>query len=150
MGAQDPHFDTPGQINFCLGCQLAGYHKANPPPHQVQPIPIQILQHLNKHYAEEMAQQCAICNLIWIAFFFLLCPGEYCHGGSNGHFTPFHLCDIQFFAGQQMLNIQVDIASLGLTDFASLTFNDQKNGVKGEAIGHGASGQMRECAVNAL
>ena len=39
----------------------------------------------------------AIADLAWIAFFFLLRPGEYCAGGTDTVSTPFDLRDIQFF-----------------------------------------------------
>ena len=39
---------------------------------------------------------------------------------------------------------------LALANFVSLTFNNQKNGVKGESIGHGASGHPTTCCVCAL
>ena len=43
----------------------------------------------------------AIADLAWIAFFFLLRPGEYCAGGTDTVTTPFNLRDIQFFVGNQ-------------------------------------------------
>ena len=39
---------------------------------------------------------------------------------------------------------------LSQTDFISLLFIKQKNGVKGESIGHGRIGQPQECPVEAM
>ena len=36
---------------------------------------------------------------------------------------------------------------MALSNFVSLSFNDQKNGVKGKSIGHGALGHPTACAI---
>jgi hypothetical protein len=70
----------------------------------------------------------AVANMIIIAFFFLLRPGEYTDN------------DI-FRLLEESLNLPVATdAQLLQTRFASLTFTDQKNGVRGEVIGHARSG----------
>ena len=43
----------------------------------------------------------AIADLAWIAFFFLLRPGEYCAGRTDNVSTPFNLRDSYFFVGNQ-------------------------------------------------
>ena len=64
---------------------------------------------------------------------------------------PFHIGDIQFFQGDQPFSIlRATAADLQLATFASLTFNDQKNCMKGESIRHGASGHSFACSMVAL
>ena len=90
----------------------------------------------------------AIADLSWIAFFFLLRPGEYCAGGTKTVTTPFTLRDIQFFVGNQPFQATTASApTCAAATFGSLLFTTQKNGVKGESIGHGATGHPRACAV---
>jgi hypothetical protein len=80
-----------------------------------------------------------IANMIALAFFFLLRPGEYT--GTKSESTSFRLQDVQLFQGSVRLNLDTatDSALLAAT-FASLTFTDQKNGVRGEVIGLAQSG----------
>jgi hypothetical protein len=88
----------------------------------------------------------AVADMIALAFFFLLRPGEYT--GTKSDTTPFRLCDTQLFLGSHRLDLATatDNQLLSAT-FGSLTFTDQKNGVKGEVIGLGRSGDPRLCPV---
>ena len=93
----------------------------------------------------------AIADLAWVAFFFLLRPGEYCAGDTDTVTTPFNLRDIQFFVGNQPFQATTaSSATCAAATFLSLLFTTQKNGVKGESIGHVATGNPRACAVAAI
>ena len=93
----------------------------------------------------------AISNLTWVAFFFLLRPGEYCRGCTNTTQHPFSLKDVQFFIGQQPYNAATASKDvLAQADFVSLLFTTQKNGVKGKSIGHGHTGHPQGCPVAAI
>ena len=92
-----------------------------------------------------------IADLAWIAFFFLFRPGEYCSGGTDTATTPFNMPNIQFFVGNQPSQATTDSAATCVaTTFVSLLFTTQKNGVKGDSIGHGATGHPQACAVAAI
>jgi hypothetical protein len=87
--------------------------------------------------------------MIIIAFFFLLRHGEYTD--SNQESTPFRFSDVQLFIGQQRLDLlHNSIALILQAQFASLTFTDQKNWVRGEVIGLGCSGDPYLCPVKAI
>jgi hypothetical protein len=45
LGAKDPHSNAFSQVDFRLKRQLCHYSKADDPPHQVKPVPIQVLTH---------------------------------------------------------------------------------------------------------
>jgi hypothetical protein len=81
----------------------------------------------------------AVADMIALAFFFLLRPGEYT--GTGGGSTPFCLADVQLFHGPVRLDLATasDTALLSAT-FATLTFTTQKNGVRGEVMGLAPSG----------
>jgi hypothetical protein len=88
----------------------------------------------------------AIADMITLAFFFLLRPGEYT--GTPSDTTPFTLQDVQLWIGQQrFLATTIPIADLSRVTFVSLTFTTQKNGVRGEVIGLGRSGNPVLCPV---
>eukprot|EP00804_Cyclotella_cryptica_P023818 CCRYP_011179-RA/>CCRYP_011179-RA protein AED:0.32 eAED:0.33 QI:0/0/0/1/0/0/2/0/551 len=152
MGAQDPRLTSIGQIDFCLQGMVAAWKKKDSPPCWVKPVPIRIIRHiayLARHSTSSNSLLVAVVDMIIIAFFFLLRPGEYTH--SNQESTPFRLSDVQLFIGQQHLNLLHDFPALILqARFASLIFTDQKNGVRGEVIGLGCSGDTYLCLVKAI
>ena len=113
---------------------VSSWKKFNPAPDRVKPIPIQVIKQVAILAQHATSQQIkAIADMIIIAFFFLVQPGEYTDNKDN----PFRLEDVQLFIGQNRLNLLSAIdAQLLQTRFASLTFTDQKNGVQGKVIGH--------------
>ena len=64
---------------------------------------------------------------------------------------PFRLQDVQLWIDtQRLLHLQCPLADLALATFASLTFTNQKSGVRGEVIGHQCSGYQHACPVRAI
>ena len=85
--------------------------------------------------------------MITLAFFFLLRPGEY----TDNDKTPFRLADVQLFIGDTRLHLTTSPPEqLRQARFASLTFTDQKNGVRGEVIGLACSGDPFLCPVQSI
>lgn len=147
MGTIDPRLTRQGKIDFRLQRQLAAYTKEDPPPNRVKPVPVSVIQHVA--YAAHASHEdgnLAIADMISLAFFFLLRPGEYT--GTNSDTSPFRFCDVQLFVGGRRLQLQtateVEIQS---ATFATLTFTTQKNGVRGEVIGLSRSGNLQLCPV---
>ena len=84
--------------------------------------------------------------MICLAFFFLLRPGEYT--GTVTSSQLFQLRDVRFFTGHLVLNSTHDPPQHLLTaTFVTLEFTTQKNGVWGEVIGLGRSGDPNFCPV---
>ena len=107
--------------------------------------------------AESLVQQSndprdrATMDCIWLAFYFLLRPGEYANAtGDAKH--PFRLQDVQFKVGHQHYSnpVLMPLASIHSATYASLTFTTQKNGVKGEKLAHATNGQAFACPVRAI
>ncbi|KAL7475286.1 hypothetical protein ACHAW6_001207 [Cyclotella cf. meneghiniana] len=121
-------------------------------PCGIKPVPIRVIHHiayLAQHSTSSNSFLVATADMIIIALFFLLWPGEYTD--SNQEWTPFCFCDVQLFIGRQQLDLlQGSIALILQARFASLTFNDQENGVRGEVIGLGCSGDTYLCPVKAI
>jgi hypothetical protein len=116
----------------------------------VKPIPLAVLRE-----ATLLAQTAgdptslATIDMLWIAFFFLLRPGEYTRPSEYSH--PFQLHDVQLWQDSIAVNIFTCPATqLHACTFVSLTFVKQKNGNCGEAIGHGRSGDPFACPVLAV
>ena len=120
---------------------LSCYSKVDPPPNRVKPVPVSVLRRIFAIAAtlqDDPQHQC-LADMIGLAFFFLLRPGEYAYSPSES--TPFQLRDVQLFRGGTRLNLATaSDADILTATFASLTFRDQKNGVRGEVVGLGHSG----------
>jgi hypothetical protein len=151
VGSPDPRLNSQGNIDFRIQRQLACYTKQDPPPNRVKPIPVPILMHiLSGALASQIFPQIAIANMITLAFFFLLRPGEYT-GTRNEYSAPFRLCDVSLKSGHQTLNIWTasDNALLAATS-CTLEFTTQKNAVRGEVIALSRSGNPQFCPVRCL
>ncbi|KAL3826648.1 hypothetical protein ACHAXA_009089 [Cyclostephanos tholiformis] len=110
MGAKDPRLNSASKIDFRIQCIL--------------PLATSTFQ--------------AASDMIILAFFFLLRPGEYTDNDGD----PFRLADVQLFIGDTRLpQLMAPASELCLARFALLTFTTQKNGVRGEVIGLACSVQ---------
>ena len=96
VGASDPRHNKHGRIDFRIYRQLRSYTREDPPPSRVKPIPTSVIQHVyNRCTTGNDWEQC-VADLIWVAFYFLMRPGEYCDAGNDNTSTPFRLCDVVF------------------------------------------------------
>jgi hypothetical protein len=77
LACHDPRLQVSSKLDFHSHCQLQGYVKADPPPTQVDLIPLQILLHLIEHcYHTQDPIASARGHILTLGFFFLLHPGE--------------------------------------------------------------------------
>jgi hypothetical protein len=150
LGSPDPRLIGPRNLDLRLSHQLRSYAKADPPPSRVQPAPLQLLHHLRPLATTEWTQ--ALCDIALVGFFFLCRPGEYTFpSDADTKSSPFRLADVVFYSGQRrMPGASTPIADLSTATYVYLTFTDQKNGVRGERIGHSRSGDPFACPVLAL
>jgi hypothetical protein len=126
---------------------LNGFRKQDSPATRVLPIPVQVLQ---RAFAIAVLQNTLLslgaADLIWLAFFFLLRPGEYTVTGTEPH--PFTLADVRLWHNSTPLDpITAPADQLLHATFVVLIFTDQKNAVRGETVGHGRSGDPHACPV---
>jgi hypothetical protein len=150
VGGKDPHLNSANQIDFRLQRMIKPWKSSDPAPLRVKPIPIQVIRRVASlsqlSSVSDFLYQ-ATTDMIILAFFFLLRPGEY----TDNNKTPFRLKDVQLFIGPCNLNLQTSsTAELAQARFWSLTFTDQKNGVRGKVIGQASIGDSFICPVKAL
>ena len=121
-----------------------------PPPSWVKPIPVQVLRRLTCVAAASNDQELqALTDMIIIAFFFLLRPGEYT--GTKSDSSPFHLSDVMFSVVRTVLDTATATDNeLATATLVILVFNTQKDGVRGEKIGHGVTGEPLLCPKEEL
>ena len=150
VGSPDPRLTSTNRMDFRLTRMWAAYKREDPPPRRVKPIPIRVLRHVaNMATASGDPFTMAISDMITLAYFFLLRPGEYTATASDT--TPFTLNDVQLFIGSVRLDIKNATESeLSRSTFGTLEFTTQKNGVRGEVVGLGRSGDTLLCPVKAL
>jgi hypothetical protein len=150
MGFSDPRLLPSGKLNFRLSRQLASYSKHDPPPSRVKPIPITVLQHTCQvHSYTNHPRSLAIVDMLILGFFFLLRPGEYAYT-TNPDATPFRLQDVHLRRHAVRLpHLTCSFHELESANFLCLEFTTQKNGVRGEVIGLGMSGNPAFCPVRA-
>ena len=88
LGAKDPQMASTGKIDRILQLQFRCYSRQDPPSSRVKPIPVQVLRRLNCVAAASRDPELkAVADMIIIAFFFLLRPGEYT--GKKSDSSPF-------------------------------------------------------------
>jgi hypothetical protein len=154
VGAADPRHNSIGKTDFRLYRQFRLYNKQDPPPSRVRPVPLQLLIHIHDTVTQlpaATARQSAIADLALMAFFFLLRPGEYCKSGPDTESHPFRLRDVTFSIGESNHNAATaPLDRIRAADYVALYFTTQKNGVRGEAIGHGASGHAFACPLGVI
>ena len=152
VGKEDPRLNSAKSIDFRINRMIAAWKKQDPPPNRVKPIPIAVILRLCEiavALPDDSFLLHAVADMIIIAFFFLLRPGEYTDSPSDT--TPFTFGDVQLFHGSQRLDLvsSTDNELLNASA-ASLTFTTQKNGVKGEVIKLGRSGHHFCCPTLAI
>jgi len=151
MGTKDPRRDTTGKIDFRLQRQLRAYKKLDAPPARVKPIPITIIIYIlqvayNSPTSDEA--RAAVADMICIAFYYLLRPGEYT--GTTSDDGAFNIEDVTLHLGDRRLNLLTckDFEIEAATS-ASYTFTTQKNGKRNDVISHARSGDNLCCPVKA-
>lgn len=148
LGSPDARQNHAGKLDFRLSRQFRSYTREDPPPHRVKPIPISLIRYVALQSVAGSPAVQAIADMIILAFFFLLRPGEYT--GSNNDDTPFRLQDVQLWIGTRRVDFfTANEAELAAATSVSLTFTTQKNGVRGEVVNHGCSGHPFLCPVQA-
>ncbi len=115
-----------------------------------EPVPMAILLRAMELLGPS-AQDIATMDCIWMAFYFLLRPGEYANASGTAR-TPFHLDEVEFKIGDRHF-FDAHLATPAqcqAATFVSLTFSNQKNGVKGEKLAHSVNHQPHACPVRAV
>jgi hypothetical protein len=150
LGSPDIRKDAFGDIDFRIGRQIRAYKKEDSPPKRVKPIPILIVIFvLAQAYGltrDEGSK--AIGDMITIAFFYLLRPGEYT--GTTSDYVDFRVEEIALYIQDRRLDSMTATPSeLAAADSVAYTCTTQKNGRRGEKMVHGTSGDGLCCPVKA-
>ena len=146
MGAPDPRLTSTGDMDPRLTSLYRAWANLDPAPVRVKPLPIQVIHRAQAWVtlAPTPADQATI-DMIWLAYFFLLRPGEYCLSSDN---QPLTLRSVGLLIGTRRLNPLRDPAEdLLRATHVAITFDNQKNRERGEVVGHARSQHSLACPV---
>ena len=104
LGTDDPRLNSAMKTDFRISRMLAAWKKEDPPANRVKPIPISVIRRIAfiaQHLPPNAELLRATADMIIIAFFFLLRPGEYTDAPSDT--SPFTLGDVQLAIGDRRL-----------------------------------------------
>ena len=153
LGSPDPRLNRFGDVDFRLTSLYRAWQRDDAPPSRVKPLPLSIVTQVwNMSLADDTPLAHAAAQCLVVGFYFLLCPGEYLgRPTTNVHTSLFRIQDVQFWIGSHALStLTCSADELLASTFVSLTFSNQKNGVRNETIGHGRSGHPHLCPVHCL
>ena len=146
LGAPDPRL-TLNNLDFRLGSLLQSWKKDDPPPQRVKPLPLPVLSQVwTIAQGEDTPLTSAAASCLIAGFFFLLRPGEYLGNPFRRGSQIFRLCDLQFWISSRALDLfTCPEPDLRASTFVTLTFTQQKNGVRNKRSRHTSL-----CPVQAL
>ena len=150
LGTKDLRKDSTGAIDFRIQRQLRSYKRDDPPPIRVKPVPVSLVLYILRvaYNITRRQDAMAIADMICIAFFYLLRPGEYTAAKSDT--TPFRIHDVELHLGNKQLDLyHSPLHELEAATACSYVFTTQKNGVRNERISHSRTGHPQCCPVRA-
>jgi hypothetical protein len=143
-----------------LQVMIEGYNKQDPPTKKMLPVKANVPELLvEMGYGKSGSPHAqAIGDLLLIAFYYLLCIGEYTVKGKRNNTkqsVQFKLKDVTFLkknkAGTLVCLPKMAPASVVmLADSATLKLDNKKNGWKGMCVHQEANGELFNCPVRAL
>jgi hypothetical protein len=131
---------------------LKAYKTSNLAPKPQLALPVQAIQQGVKHYnTKGKPRDLIVADLLTIAFFFLLCPGEYTMQSpcSKTSTVQFHRKEARCFKDGSILPHTATLEQLLQANLARLYINNQKNGQRGSTMFHTAN-ELPFCQINAL
>jgi hypothetical protein len=156
LGANDCRYAASGKLDLRLTRQLKGFGKTDPQPTRVKPAPFALLAHMQQEATTTGGQRAAaVSDMSLIGFFFLCRPGEHVQTTAardpGARCSPFRLRNVVFFQGARRLDAcTAPLTDIHTADHVQLTYEDQKNAVRAEAVGHGESLHATACPVRTL
>jgi hypothetical protein len=160
LGQPDPRKISPGdnRNHPLLADYLRALRDQDSPSERSYPANITIIRTLHDTldytHAKHGPTNRHVTDLCIIGFFWLLRPAEYLETKRGSRSEAFRLCDISFTLDGHRLVLATDPSLNDLNENritrTTLTFNDQKNAVRGEQISHAATNDPLLCPCKAI
>ena len=159
LGQPDPRKVAPGsdKNDPLLADFLSALADQDSPATRAYPANLTILraaaQILDTRHTVDGQANTHVLDLMVIGFFCLLRPAEYLYSSGKTRSQAFCLCDIHLTVDGAVLpasSLLLNDETLSRISHATLTFSDQKAGVRGEAITHRSNSDPFLCPCKAL
>jgi hypothetical protein len=127
--------------------------KDDDPAQRALPANTTILRQLDTTLVLTNPKDLRVRDLCIVGFYWLLRPSEYLLGAGETRATPFRLRNVTFTVGDTelpALHPSLNDLNIDTLTRASLTFDDQKNAVRGERITHATTNDATLCPCKAL
>lgn len=129
---------------------ITAYTNDDPPSQSKLAVPIHILDCIyNDTLKYPTPKKVLIANLCNVAFFYLLRSAEYTHTGKSTQTQRLCLGDVTFWKGNTVIPSWAPPKQIIQATAATLTFRNQKNGIKGQTV-HQEATYTHLCPVQAL
>lgn len=137
-----------GNTSIRIRLQYWAYFRQEPLPKRVKPVPVQVMHRIVRVAMASCDEELmAASNMIIIAYFFLVQPGNY----TSKTITPLTLKDVGLYCGGQHFgSLASSEHTIRSSNHPSLEFTTQKNVLQGKVITHVASTDLIVCPTAAL
>jgi integrase len=118
---------------------LHSYKTDDPPPHPQLALPVSAIESIVVYQHQRRTRiHTVLADLLTLAFFFLLRPGEYCfpNGRTRTRTVQFRRQDIRLYKDGNVLSHTLPLATLLTADGVRLYLDNQKNGTRGATMYH--------------
>ena len=157
-GQQNPLVNSQGVYTQKIKQLLNGFRKFDPPPKRKLAIPLSVpVWLLKRGLSSTDPLHAAVGDLVIIAFYFLLRPGEYTFSppAERKQTIPFRHCDIYLWENNRLLDASLpENVLLRRCTGATLQIINQKSGRKAQRVSHSAiptsHTAVLSCPVRAL
>jgi hypothetical protein len=155
LGLDDPRKAVQGQKSYhpLLKDFFDSLEKDDDPAQRALPANTTILRQLDTTLDLTDPKYLRVRDLCIVGFYWLLRPSEYLLGAGETRATPFRLSNVSFTIGETetpALHPSLNDLNIDTLTRASLTFDDQKNAVRGERITHATTTDPVLCPCKAL
>lgn len=159
LGVPDPRKEIPGadRNHPLLASFLKTLLDEDDPTTRAHPANVTIIANLHTVLGrkDKPPSQTAkhTIDLCIIGFYWLLRPAEYLAGAGETRSSPFRLKDITFLVDARIVaasDTSLNDLDVNRISRATLTFDDQKNAVRGEQISHASTDHPLLCPCKAL
>ena len=105
MGTEDPRLYPALKEDFCIAHMLAAWKRQDSPNNCIKPIPISVIYQIAfaaQHLPQESEHLQSTTDMIIIALFFILCPGEDTDAPPTPLISPLAMYSLQLVIGSYL------------------------------------------------
>jgi hypothetical protein len=131
---------------------IEAWKREDPPSRRKKPVPLAIVRRVRETAEDKDECDRAIGDMCLIGFFYLCRPGEHVRPQDDDTLSAlFRLCDVEFLVNETLYTgPTIPLAALGSARGTTLRYTNQKNGIQGQGIAHGCTGDQVVCPTQSV